>query len=305
MLSASAWLLVLTLCLGSPSPLTTLSSAAVYYVTPHSPNPNCPSEEPCLTLNEYAQGNQFDGVDKIILLFLNGEHNLTAQNFEIGLKSSLQMAPRDVHTGALIQFVNKTNIRVQNVFEVEISGLSFISQGNDSDNASACLSISEAPGLMMVTGVSVAFCQLSLEGEIRATITELTTYNSHISLLSNQNSHEVTIIHSEFHLSILNVSQTTSSYVFAGGKPVDSHALSIDSSFMNYSLITLKLHSPVVYELMILNSTISSEANVSLDTGINLEVSNSKANEATLNALISNCNISGNSQGIYATINEW
>ena len=110
MTSASVWLLSLVLSWGLPSPHTTLSSATVYYVTPHSPNPDCPSGEPCLTINEYAQGNHFDGDDNITLLFLNGEHNLTAREFTIAHKTALEMAPNISHTCQPILTQNRDRI---------------------------------------------------------------------------------------------------------------------------------------------------------------------------------------------------
>lgn len=52
-----------------------------YYVTPTpAPNPDCPLDKPCHTLNEYAQNSSsfFDNQTSIILLFMNGQHNLTS-----------------------------------------------------------------------------------------------------------------------------------------------------------------------------------------------------------------------------------
>ena len=95
MCSVIFWLLTPILCWGLLPPHTTLSYAAVYYVTPHSPNPDCPSGKPYLTINEYTQGNRFDSDDNIALLFLNGEHNLTAQNLEIDQYNSLKMVPME------------------------------------------------------------------------------------------------------------------------------------------------------------------------------------------------------------------
>ena len=51
--SVSVWLHALPgSVLGIPLTTHHAEKADVYYIIPHSPNPNCPSGEPCLTINE-------------------------------------------------------------------------------------------------------------------------------------------------------------------------------------------------------------------------------------------------------------
>ena len=163
MTSASVWLLSLVLCWGLPSPRTTLSSAVVYYVTPHTPNPDCPSGEPCLTINEYAQGNHFDGDDNITLLFLNGEHNLTAQEFTIAHKTALEMAPNISSVEVMIHLSSMSSVVLQNIHEFKFWGLKITSQTDNGyhNNTPNCVSMSDI-GILSVTGLSVEYCQLSL-----------------------------------------------------------------------------------------------------------------------------------------------
>ncbi len=131
MWSAGVWLLALIVCWGLPSPHVTLSNGAVYYVTPHSPNPDCPARAPCLTINEYAQRDHFDGDDNITLLFLNGEHSLSAQTFQLDSKTLFKMSPSHAHPSTevtvVIQLLNQTSVAVSNLVEVEITGLKFVS----------------------------------------------------------------------------------------------------------------------------------------------------------------------------------
>ena len=124
------WLPFFVLCLGFLLPHINPSYAAKYYVTPHSPDPNCPSGEPCLTLNEYAQRDHFEGNENITLLFLKGEHNLTTKSFEITNKTSIEMAPRHMQDEAVIYISKEMHIWVQNVFVAALNGLNFVSGNN-------------------------------------------------------------------------------------------------------------------------------------------------------------------------------
>ena len=105
----------------------------VYYVTPHdhSLNPECPTSEPCLTINEYAQGNHFIGDDNITLLFLNGEHNLTAQNLKVANKTSLKIASTHVQAQVVIHLLNGTYITVKNVVSLDFSKLTITTANKD------------------------------------------------------------------------------------------------------------------------------------------------------------------------------
>ena len=95
-----------------------------YYVTPTpAPNPECPHDKPCHTLNEYAQNSSsfFNNQTSIVLLFLNGRHNLTSCNLLISKLDSVNF------TGGLskplvivqnswkISFVNAAVVHIQNL----------------------------------------------------------------------------------------------------------------------------------------------------------------------------------------------
>ena len=300
MCSASVLLLSLVLCWGLPSPHTTLSYAAVYYVTPHSPNPDCPSGEPCLTINEYAQGNHFDGDDNLILLFLNGEHNLTAQDFEINRKVTLKMASISVQVEVVIQLVNETAIAVRNVQRVEMIGLQYNSTSS-TVSSPVCLSISDI-GLLSITKVFVESCQLVIERRVMAIITGLFTSKSVFHLSSFQTIQTVSIRSSEFHFSTFNISAELASQVYAV-----TSALKINSSSLNNSLVTIRLQTQAVYKFSILNTSITStdtsiisRGSGSVETGIEAQT----VDTAKFQVIINNCNISGNSQGINITVED-
>ena len=301
--SACVWLLALILCWGLPSPHITKSHAAVYYVTPYSesPNPECPSSErPCLTLNEYAQGNILNGDDLIMLLFLNGEHNLNAQNFEIDHKTSLKMSPSQAGTEVVINL--SCGMSMTNVFQVEFTELKFFSLTNQSDNFTCtlgCLSVSEV-NLLSVTRVSIEFCQLFLQGRINATIIGLTASSSSVFSLPNSTNHTVTIRGSNFYFSNLTISDSSVSQLVIVGDNIVS-ALSFESSTMSNSLLIMIIQTHIIYELSILNTSITSrETSDNFKTGIKVATFQS----TTLYAMIKNSIIVGNGYGITFTAEE-
>ena len=172
----------------------------MYYVTPHSPNPDCPSGEPCLTINEYAQGNHFDTSDNITLLFLNGEHNLTAQNLEINHKTSLDMVPMEAQQEVVININSQeAHIVIQNISVVTISDLKFSSQNASNDTTPHCLQFLDIK-MLLVTGMSLDACQLSLVGEVQAAVNTLTASKS---LVDTQNIYGIADSNSEVYFSVL------------------------------------------------------------------------------------------------------
>ena len=293
MTSVSVWLFSFVLCWGFPSPKTILSSAAVYFVTPHSPNSNCPLGDPCLTLDEYAQRNQFEGDENISLHFLNGEHNLSSQIFKIQSKKSFKMAPRSIQNNVVIQLLSGTGIRLHDIAEVELSKLKFISQCNKSDNCTtACLSQIAVSGidLLLVTRLSLESCQFSLEEQIATIIAEfISTEKSSICLLADQHTHTATIKNSSLNFSTLSIfSREISS------NDTTENILNVQSSLISNSFLTVKLLTKSVYRLSIKDSSITSLIRGSSDTGIKVET----FNRAAIYLVIVNVSIMGNSQGI-------
>ena len=265
--------------------LYTLSYAAVYYVTPHSPNPNCPSGEPCLTINEYAQRDHFNGETNISLIFLNGDHHLTARDFLIKNKEVLKVSPIN-QTEVKIQLSNETLTIVQSVYEIKISGVTFISKNSLDHNEPNCLSLKNTSHLS-VTSVSIDSCLLSLQDGITTLITSLTTVNSYVNISSNNN---VTIKSSKLHFSVINISDCLLNYHDFS----DIITLRIESSLMTSSLFTVKLQTPLVYDLQILNTTVSSQDSSKTESGVKIRSFNS----TMIHVFVSHCTIAGNTQGI-------
>ena len=288
----SVWLFFLVLCWGFPSPQTNLSSAAVYFVTPRSPNSDCPLGDPCYTFNEYAQRNFFEGDDNITLRFLNGRHNLTSQIFEIRSKKSFHMAPNSIQHKVVIQLLNRTGIRIQDVAEVKLSKLKFISRYNESDNcAGACLSQVSAKGTdLLYKLITRESCEFYLKGQIATIIAEfISTEKSAICLLVDQHTHAVTIKNSTFNSSTL--------CIFSGeifSNDTIENTLSIQSSLFSNSFLTVKLRANSVSKLSIGDSSITSLVKDSSETGIKVET----FKRAAIYLVIVNNSIIGNSQGI-------
>ena len=297
MCSAKSWSLCLV-CWGLLWPHTLLSNAAVYYVMPYSPNPDCPSEEPCLAINEYAQGNQFDGDDNITLLLLNGEHNFTAQNFTIHNKTALKMAPSHVWTPLVV--INlyssglRTGVLVQFVNEIEIFDQEFRAPKRTySEYCSAtCLSLSQV-GSISLARVSTDSCQFHLDGRMNAIISELSASWSYVYLDSNLS---ISITNSKLYFSTLNISENVMTARYNGGDNTRvAGFLNLKNSSIRNSFITVELHLQTVYRLSALNTEIASlGVTKSMVTGINLVTFNTVA----LHAHIKNCRIFGNYQGI-------
>ena len=272
MCSASVWLLSLVLCWGFPSPHTTLSYAAVYYVTPHSPNPDCPSGEPCLTINEYAQGHHFDGDDNITLLFLNGEHNLTDQSLIIQNKTSLKMAPSHAQTGMKTQITFKLcqNIWIKSAHIVELFGLNF------SCNCRLCGGAIIDTNTLSVSSVSIKTCQFILTGLVKATLTELSAINNTVIDCSLSTANIFTITNSNF---------TSSQFNYSGSLDTeDESKMGVSthkSSSMNNSDAIMRAKSS---QLLISNTVFT----VAFDsTGININGSDS----GVLQVFIKNCTL--------------
>ncbi len=114
------------LCLGL---YTNLFNAAVYYVTPHSPDPNCPNIEQCHTISEYAENASLIGNENsITLLFLKGSHTLENLNFKIEQKGSLTLYPE---TNATIMIQNKAQLIIEHIDVVNLTGLRIVSTNHD------------------------------------------------------------------------------------------------------------------------------------------------------------------------------
>ena len=271
----------------------------MYYVTPHSPNPDCPSGEPCLTINEYAQRNHFDG-DDITLLFLNGEHYLTAQNFEIAGKRSLRVAASHLRERPAIHVSSETSITILNIQEVKFNTkLRFFTLKNDdhANSSSVCLSLSDI-GLLSVNRLSIESCQLLLQGEMNAAFTELTAYNSYMTLFLHQNNHTIAIRNSEFHYSSLKICDSLANSDQVITDDAITAALSLEGSSMNNSLLRVKLQMLVMYKLSVLTTSVTSLRSWhSSQTGIIIETFAA----ATLYTLFQHCTIAGNYHGIHIT----
>ena len=287
MTSASVWLVSLVLCWGLPSPHTTLSSAAVYYVTPHSPNPDCPSGELCLTINEYAQGNHFDRDDNITLLFLNGEHNLTAPEFTIANEINLEMAPNILSAEVMVHLSNMSSIVLQNIQEFKFWGLKITSQADHGyhNNTPNCVSISDV-GILSVTSLSVEYCRLSLHRVNSANINKLYALKIQFSI-SVQVNHTTTITNSEFHSSCLYIiasAGTTGDTMYS-----NSH---LEFNSMTNLSGTVNLQNSIIYG----HNTSASQGSVKED-GIQITTFDS----AKISTLMKNCSIVGNHQGLGIT----
>ena len=114
------FVLVMGGCLLTNYPLCT---AEEYYVTPTDPpNPACHSGKPCYTLNHYAKNSSylFSGKNEVILLFLDGIHDLSEQSLEISDTVSLTMAGVNVS-----HILENPQIHIFNGMNIGIGDISF------------------------------------------------------------------------------------------------------------------------------------------------------------------------------------
>ena len=302
--SASIWLLSLLLCWGLPSPKTITTYAAVYYVTPHSPNPDCPSGDPCLTINEYALGNHFDGDDNITLLFIHGEHNLTFRSLSIRHKRSLKMAPSYAQFQAevVIQLSVPASLLVQNIHEVKIFELEFTSINDDEGSSiSAWASFSDI-GHLSIAGISMKLCVLSLGPEINATITKVFASNCSIATHPSQNKHNILAIrNSKFYFSLLMVKNVLIERWTSRSTIINE--FSLDGSSLYNSVMRVRIQRQIVCEINILNTFIFTSqyfVRSSKESGIKIET----LDTAKVYTRIQNSTIVGNYQGISIKLDD-
>ena len=268
----------------------------MYYVTPHSPNPDCPSGEPCLTINEYAQGNHFAGDDNITLLFQNGEHNLSTHNLEIAHRDKLEMMPLKYnfqHEISAIQLLNMTSIKIENISSVTITKLNFFSNYHSRD----CLSTSDISKLS-VDNVFLETCQLSVQGEVSATINSL--YDTKGTFLVNLKGRNTTIFikNSSFKFVQLVIWGSTSSAAFIGDL-----SLTIENSMLNVSNIIFEptgLRLPYKISLSILDTLILGTVIGSIAIDLRKGETN---NQLEMFMLVQGCSNIENSIGITVSSN--
>ena len=261
----------------------------MYYVTPHSPNPDCPSGEPCLTINEYAQGSHFDGDDNITLLFLNGEHNLTVQDFKITNKSSLEMAPQHIQDEVVIFISNKMYIRIQNIFTVKLMEMKF-TKIFEWSHLRECLVLTDLD-LLLLTKISIESCSLTVQGGMNADTAEVAaSKKSLVDLDLNQSYHSspVAVRNSTLRSNDNIKDQAYVSYT-------TTNALRLEKCSMINSLLSVT-PTATSYKLSILESNFTTRIAHSylLKTGIEISLDTN----VVLHLLIKKCNIVGNYYGI-------
>ncbi len=115
----SFWML---LCLGVPG------FSKDFYVTPSpSPNPVCPTDKPCQTLDEYAVNSDkyFGNESEVSLVFLNGVSNYYLNSHEFTITDKVKLVMRTMYIFDIasiyttqqrgILFSNVTSIRMTNI----------------------------------------------------------------------------------------------------------------------------------------------------------------------------------------------
>ena len=98
--------------------------AAVFYVKPTwSHNATCPSDHPCLTLNEYANNSTRYFTSDTVFLLLSGHHELDI-SFDISSINNLTLKPFEDSGSVVIHAINST-IRFVHATEAAIIALTF------------------------------------------------------------------------------------------------------------------------------------------------------------------------------------
>ena len=150
--------------------------------------------------------------------------------------------------------------------------------------------------------LATEYCELSQQGAVKATITDLVAKESIIhSLFSQHVNHDVVFWHCAFHQSILHISSNLEEQAFTSATRTTVHALSVENSSMFNSLINTSLNQHTDHvRLSVLGTNITSQHLSGSETGIRIET----FKNSTLCAFIKNCTIVGNHQGIFVEAHE-
>ena len=299
-------LLCLILCLGPTC------HAAVYYVTPHSPL-DCPASEHCHTINEYAQSDKFGQNDNIVLIFLDGTHNLTSLNLQIEQKESVVMILHH-NANVTIQVQDEAQFILRNIKFVNLTGLRFIS--TRFDYTPWC--VPDSDKTIHLAQVSVFSCQnsffeqcsLAIENVETVNIEEINFSKSWIyySISSNSTDEEnlnksVLIRESEFSLSTIAMLQTIPCNSSTEPNNINDNSIrfGIENCSLFDSFVTVQITTQSVLHLDVAlkDTRVHSEngnapSNLYGVTGLYVDISSN----VTLRLEINNCEISGNSVGL-------
>ena len=121
------------------------------YITPN-PNTPCP-EEPCLTLDQFAQEVQHDLTSNTTLIFLPGDHNLTRdiKITNIGHFAMLGDTTTQSPPGSRIVCTSPASITIESIFNLEISFMAVFSCGSGSSSGAIHVQLVEDFQLSNVT----------------------------------------------------------------------------------------------------------------------------------------------------------
>ncbi len=307
-------LLCLILCLGLHHPHITTCYAAVYYVTPHSSNPDCPASKPCHTINEYAQSEKFGRNDDIVLIFLGGTHNLTGPNLQIEQRESVVMVMHH-NANVTIQVQDEAQFILTEIKLVNLTGLTFISTRCDYNP----WCIPDKDKTIHLTRVSVFSCQnsffnqcsLAVENVEAVNIAEIDFSKSWIyySISSNSTDEEamnrsVLIRESEFSLSTIAMLHTIPCNPRTENIINDyriTFGIENCSLFDSFVMVQINvLHLDLTFKDSVVHSQNGNSPSNFYDvTGLYVDISSN----VKLRLEIKNCEISGNSVGLALSAN--
>ena len=178
--------------------LVTPSKDELFYVTPtQPPNPECPQNSPCQTLQYYFDNStvlrDFDSNTKLTLMFLNGNHTLT-----LCLCTRLVILPAKLAIVGLkgsVVVIHNMEVDFQ-VFQLTIDNI-VLHNGEILISEPYYYWISLSPGIdISLHAVKLIECSLFVPSLASGDLVELQTYNSQLSLASSSN---VTFTNCSFH----------------------------------------------------------------------------------------------------------
>ena len=146
--------------------------AVEYYVTPTSPpNPSCPSDHPCYTLDQYNQNASqfFTEKGNLTLIFLDGIHNLS-KHLLINNFDNVILAVNTNHfhnteitkdtPTATFRFVQRSHLELNNVVHLQIENVQFVAV-TSKKFVTSDISISNTQTIA-IQGVDLQYVMLSI-----------------------------------------------------------------------------------------------------------------------------------------------
>lgn len=302
------------LSIGFISPHTsTFCEAVEYYVTPTpTPNPECPVDKPCHTIDEYAQRSSefFNDQASISLLFLNGIHNLTFGSIMITDIKLFEMNSLRAIRGVYTNYPNFTvsirimceecNITVQNGDLVKLEHILVISNADYRDQTRTTIRMVNISAVRKNI-VALQKCNVVLYNVSNAELLEAEYDQSLLSIIAPSTTSVIEVSGSKFNESKLQLEHSIGNNLITGYTVLNF----TNCILQNTGLFTFvfpdpsdnEVDSDATVQLNIRNSTLSAQPllpNIASFSRIIVQI----MNPSTFILQIADCNVSNYESGV-------